>query len=104
MYVSILLNKVPRTEVGQAQNRKEAVRFDSFWFRTFRNLIGSVRFGSTGSVRFLVPSCKSLALGLLPSAGCRACRCLGLFTVASGSGKDKVGRSKGGFLTNSLFS
>ena len=26
--------------------RKEPIRFDSFWFRTFRQFIGSVRFGS----------------------------------------------------------
>ena len=31
--------------------RKEPVRIDSFWFLTFRKLVGSVRFGSVRQIR-----------------------------------------------------
>ena len=79
--------------MGPRKNRKEPLRFDSFRFRTFRKLIGlvqfgsgnsyfrfdavrpalvgrvvarsgSVRFGSAGSVRFLIPSYNIKRSGL----------------------------------------
>ena len=45
---SIIVAPTPAPELGpvQALVRKEPVRFDSFRFRNFRKLIGSVRFGS----------------------------------------------------------
>ena len=48
------------------------VRFDSFRFRPFAELIkrfGSVRFGSAGSVRFLIPFCSFRFLAASGMAG-----------------------------------
>ena len=48
LYCIVPLPTSPSTE--HCIFRKEPVRFDSFRFRTFRKLIGSVRFGSDNSI------------------------------------------------------
>ena len=48
--MGLRLGMAPETESNIL--RKELVMFDSFRFRTFRKLIGSVRFGLVRPVRF----------------------------------------------------